>query len=71
MVATAKGEAAISEQTEASIDFYVQNAATDIRDVTAVKKGPNPKMFAYGSAVETQEALTRVETAKNLANKVT
>jgi hypothetical protein len=69
LVAAAAKEGAISAQTEASIDFYLNNAATDVRDARVTKNGLTAKGFAYASAVETQEALTRVTTAKGLAKQ--
>jgi hypothetical protein len=69
LVAGAAHEGAISSQTEASIDFYLNNAAADVRGAHVTKHGLTAKLFAYASAVDTQEALTRVNTAKGLAKK--
>jgi hypothetical protein len=69
LVAGAGREGAVSSQTEASIDFYLNNAAADVRAAHVTKHGLTAKMFAYASAVDTQEALTRVNTAKSLAKK--
>jgi hypothetical protein len=70
LVGTAKGEGALSDQSASSIDFYLGEAVADIRESGSAKKHPEPKMFAYGSAVLTQDALSRVQTAKSLARKV-
>jgi hypothetical protein len=67
LIAGAKGEGAVSDQTAASIDYYLGNAAADVKDALSMKRGPKPQTFAFGSAVETQDALTRVGTAKSLA----
>jgi hypothetical protein len=40
-----------------------------VRGAHVTRHGLTAKMFAYASAVDTQEALTRVNTAKSLAKK--
>ena len=70
LVATAAHEGALSATSQASIDFYLGLAIADVRDVRVSKNGLTAKGYAYAAAVDSQEALTLIGTAKGLAKKV-
>lgn len=70
LVATAAREGALSTTSQASIDFFLGLAIADVRDVRVSKNGLTAKGYAYAAAVDSQEALTLIGTAKGLAKKV-